>query len=56
MQKLHFRSPYSAENFDLHNISDPFAEHLKSKSIEHSQRFFKYENSQKSMQIKENES
>ena len=56
MQKLHFNSPYSAENFDIHNISDPFAETLRSKSEEHNQRFTKYENSQKSTKIQENES
>ena len=56
MQKIHFRSSYSAENFDLHNISDPLAEPLRSKSEEHSQRFIKYENSQKSMKIQDNQS
>ena len=56
MQKLHFNSPYSAENFDLHNIRDPFAEPLRSKSAEHNQRFNKYENFQKSTKIQENKS
>ena len=56
MQKLHFNSMYSAENFDLHNISDPFAAPLKSKSLEHSQRFLTYENLQKSAKTQESES
>ena len=56
MQKIHFKSSYSAENFDLHHITDPFSEHLRSRTQEHSQRFIKYENSQKSMKIQENES
>jgi hypothetical protein len=56
MQKLHFNSQYSAENFDLHNIVDPFSEPLRSKSREHSKRFIKYEISQKSTKTQENKS
>ena len=55
MQKLHFTSPYSAENFDLHNIIDPFSQPLRSKSAEHNQRFAKCENTQKSKKNQENE-
>ena len=56
MQKLHFKSLYSAENFDLNNINDPFSESVRSKSTEHNQRFSKNENSQKSIKNQDNES
>ncbi len=56
MEKLHFTPGYPAENFDLHNIRDPLGENQRSKSVEHSQRFIKSENSQKSQKTEEIES
>lgn len=53
MEKLHFISGYSAENFDLHNISDPLGESLRSKSKEHPERFTQYEKIQNSTKTKE---
>ncbi len=53
MEKLHFNPGYPAENFDLDNIRDPSGENQRSKSVEHSQRFIKSENSQKTEKIEE---
>ena len=54
MEKLHFTAEYPAEEFDIHNISDPLGEVLRSKSKEHGERLITNENFQKITKSEEN--
>ncbi len=56
MEKLHFIAGYSAENFDLHNITDPLDIPSRSKSKEHAQRLTTIEKTHKITKNEEYES